>query len=977
MKKATLALIFVLVSMSMYAQTGTVKGVITDGSEPLPAATVIVQGTSLGAFSDDETGTFTIENVPVGKCTLLVRVISFNELIVTNVEIRKGEVTDLGKLKLTPEDGGDNTVVIKGSFKEGDAKAMHLTQVSPRIVNIISSNSVGKLPDRNAAEAVQRVPAVALERDQGEGRFISVRGTPTDWSSSLVNGDRLPVADENGDSRTLAFDIFPSDLIQYIELSKALTPDQEGDAIGGSVNFITKTAPQDRTLNVSLGGGYNFQAEKALGSGSFMWGDRTKDGKFGYLVSGSLYQRNYGTDNYEVIYGSNYNHALSRMELRDYVGYRRTIGINLAAEYNIAEGAKIYFKGLHGNFYDNERNYKTMYNWAVGAGQTVRLQNIHNIMETRLFGGEIGTNLKLGDRIKLDAKIARYENSFGYGPVPFGRGDERNGYHVVQFERFNVQYLDMIFVDQDGNPVDDPDGAFRVKLIGDDHPYGGDDPENIQPIIDVELQPGDFEFTGAYSELNETWEKDPIVAKLDLNYIANENLNLKVGGKMRMKEGSRRISLHEWFQDISVTSDPYYLTSFETSEMNTNGGFLAEIGSPYEGTFMPFLSDSQMANIIPEFGDTLWEREMNSQHPHYEEWVGSRYTYQENVFAGYGMATWKISDKLQFIGGVRAEQTQLTMQADTVLEGYFNLDSLRYIYPVEEVSSKSEYLSILPMVHFKYSPVKNSNIRVAATRTMRRPNFNETKPGSPVKDFTNLEFNLGNRELKPSYSWNFDLMGEYFFKNVGLVSAGLFYKHIEDHIFATITADADPRTGIIFKSFDNADNSQLFGAECSVNRRFDFLPGFLSGFGVNGNYTFTHSQMQVPGRPELQPLPRQAKHLYNIALFYENDSIGLNVRLALNYKGPYLMELNLAAVQDSSDTIELLHKDTDFDVFMDEFTSLDLSVNYKLSKHITLFAEANNLLNAPFRIYRGKRGRPMQTEYYSIRGLVGIRLSAF
>jgi TonB-dependent receptor len=183
------------------------------------------------------------------------------------------------------------------------------------------------------------------------------------------------------------------------------------------------------------------------------------------------------------------------------------------------------------------------------------------------------------------------------------------------------------------------------------------------------------------------------------------------------------------------------------------------------------------------------------------------------------------------------------------------------------------------------------NLRFAFTRSLRRPNFNETKPGAPVIDFTNLEFNTGNRLLRPSHSYNFDLMAEYFFGNIGMVSAGVFGKLVTDHIFATMSADVDQRTGIIFKSYQNAETSYVVGAEAQFNRRFDFLPGFAKGFGINANYTYIHSRMNVPGRSKPQPLPRQADHLFNIALFYELH--GVQARLALNYRGPYLMELNL------------------------------------------------------------------------------------
>ncbi|MCF8277036.1 MAG: TonB-dependent receptor [Flavobacteriales bacterium] len=986
----------------VFAQN-SIKGKIVDETGPLPGANIIIQGTSTGATTDME-GRFTINNSPKGSQTLLVSFIGY-EKFEKKIEVTEGE-NNVGELKLS-QGKQLGEVVIEGDFRGTEAKAFNMTKTSPRIVNVIASDGVGKLPDRNVAEAIQRVPAVAIERDQGEGRYVSIRGTPTDWSASLINGNRLPVADENANSRTLSFDVIPTDLIEYIILSKALTPDQEGDAIGGSLNFISRTAPRQRTLTASLSGGMNFQSMGPAVNASVLWGDRSKNKRFGYIINGMYYNRSYGTDNYEVVYGSNYNHGVNRLELRDYIGTRQTIGANASAEYNLNDQSKIFVKGVFGRMTDNEHHRKTRYNWAEGAGQTISFQNIHDIMESTLFGGEVGGNYKLHPKWNLEYKVSSYHNRFGYGPVPFERGDSRNGYNVVEFKRFQVNFTDQIFIDPETGEQVSPNtpGAWRIKLIGDDYPGGGgDDPNNIQPQYTDSITADQFIFNDAYSELNTTWERDPIVGQLDLTWNVRGNLTLKAGGKYRWKQGFRELSLYEWDQNFLVTTNAIRLTQFDNEALNTNGGFLQELGSNYEDNFFPFLTNGQLADFYSVMDDSIRGIEMNSNHPQYEEWIGSKYRYDEQVVAGYAMADWNVfKNKLQITGGLRLEQTYLSMTADTAYMGFVanryigipgmenevyisvyndtlaaNFLSYRdaiavYHVPVIETTSTTKYLSVLPMLHFTYRLGDKANIRLAATRSLRRPNFNETKPGSPVKDYTNLEYNIGNRNLKPSYSWNFDLMGEYYFGNIGMISAGVFYKYVTDHIFATITADVDQRTGIIYKSFRNADNSYVVGVEASFNRRFDFLPGFLSGFGFNGNYTYIHSEMRVPGRTKAQPLPRQAEHLFNAALFYEKH--GVNARLALNYKGAYLYEMNLAAVADAEGNPILLHDNTDFDVFMDDFLSMDFSLSYNFKKHWTVFGEANNLLNWPYRLYRGNRDRPVQVEYYDVRALVGVKFS--
>lgn len=970
------ALLLLLIPALLQAQH-TISGNITDGSGPLPGANILLSGTNYGTVTDID-GRFQLVNVADGSYDLRVSFIGYQD---TSIRVSvAGQSVAIGTVGMS---AGKylNVVVVEGTMRNSEAKAINMTKVSNTIVTIVAAEGISKLPDKNAAEAVQRVPSVSIERDQGEGRYVSLRGTPHDWSASLINNDRLPVADENADSRTVAFDIFPAELIEYIVVSKALTPDMEGDAIGGSINFITKAAPDKRTLHVNVGGGVNLQANGPIFNGSVIWGDRSKNNKFGYLVAASIWNRQYGTDNYEVVYGNNQNHSLSRLELRDYLGTRRTIGTTASMEYKLTDRSRVYGKFIYGGLHDDEWNRKTMYNWFVGAGRTVRLQNIHDIMLNRMMGGEIGTDIQLSNKVTLNMRVASYSNRFGYGPVPFSGKDDRNGYHVVQFERFGLTYNDLLHLDENGN-ITDPAFAFDVvKLIEDDHPTGGDPYNNIQPQIEEELRPEDFEFTTAYSELNETWERDPIVGQLDLTYKPNNRWKLKIGSKTRLKEGSRYYSLHEWLQDITKRNEAYTLDQFDTEALDVNGGFLEELGEPYKGTFMPFLTKDQLDKFLGQLGDTLSERVMDENNPGFEEFVGSRYTYQENVYAGYGMAEFQATDRLMLLGGLRAEYTSLTMKGDSLgeIEIAFNPETgmIETNKPVYEVSSNSRYLALLPMLHIKFSPTGKTNLRWAVTRTFRRPNFNESKPGDAFYSFTDLVRNFGNPQLKPTYSWNFDMTVEHFFGNIGMVSGGLFYKAVQDHIFATAVSSDQFVVGngtVGVKRFQNAENlSHLAGMEFLVNRRLDFLPGFLSGFGFIANYTYIWSRMSVPGRSFNQPLPRQAPHLFNVALFYEKHHV--QARLAVNYKSAYLMDLNLAATEVNGET-QLINPDTDqFDIFYGAFTSMDFSLSYQINKHFSIYTEWNNLLNSPLRIYRGKKERPVQTEYYSIRGVIGVKFN--
>lgn len=1002
-----------------FAQVGTVKGAVTDQGEPVPYVYIEIDSLNLKTKANLD-GSFSLNNVPYGEHKLRIYFTGYidysqvilvekYEMILPSIEVSDAKNRNLAKVTVTEK------------IRNSQVRGNYIQKMENSIGNVEYVGD-GEMPAYNAAENLQKMPSVTVIRDQGEGRYMSVRGTPTDWNSALINGDRLPVADEESETRTMAFDVLSSDLLDYIKVTKALTPDMEGDAIGGAVNFITKTSPDSLELRLNIMSGYSSQAQKPLYNISLFHGSRSKNGKFGYLISGSMFQRNYATDNFEVVYGSNFNQGVNRLELRDYIGERTTASGNIALDYTFKNNSQIYLKGLTGYFLDAERNRKMRYNYAVGAGSTVSLQHIYSHANSLLFGGEFGTNINLTDKWKLNLKYAYYNNRFEFGNVPFGGNDERNGYQVVTFEQYNINYLDQVYLDkygnayksdENGNPIDDKGNQItdpslelaRVKLLGKDNPLGnGDDWNNIQPQPKQELKAEEFEFANAYTELNETWERDPLIANIDLSYEPHKRLNLKLGGKIRFKEGYRKLSLHEWKQNFNVYTEPLFLIDYSHSNLNLNGGFLQELNQPYEGKFMPFLNEDVSDNFIPNLGDTLREDPMNPAHHSYYEFVGASYRYTEEVYAGYVMGDYQITEKLSFIGGLRTEYTNLNMVGDSLQDGeddwflanVYDVPNVGYKvvpidddpyagelepikeytvgYPVVEVETKQSYYSLLPMFHLRYDFNKQLVYRAALTRSFRRPNFIETKPGSPIIDFSNLEFNQGNPNLKPAYAWNADLMVEYYMPNAGLLSGGVFAKRINDHIYRTITADSDPQTGIIYKSYQNAiDPITILGAEVNARKYFDFLTGVVKNFGLESNLTYTYSEMNFPGRSFKQALPLQPKLLFNGALLYTDRQKGLNIRLAANYTGGYLMEVNTSAIQTEDGEIGLINDNTEYDVYMKDKWSLDFSASYKAFQFLKFYVECTNILNTPLYIYRGQTYRPVQVEYYGFRLNLGLK----
>lgn len=939
----------------------------------MPGAHVVLIGTQAGAITELD-GSFLLLNVAPGSQNVIISYLGYKNDSFT-VSVKAGEQVLAGKRILAEQARSLSGVEVRGSLKRGtESKAINITKSSSRVVTVISSENITKLPDKNAAETVKRIAGAAVQNNKGEGAYISLRGTPLDWTATLINGDRIPVADEENTSRIFEFEVLPSDLIDYIIVSRTVTPDIEGDNVGGSINFLTKSAVEERTLKFNVALGASILARKPTGSFNFLFGDVTRNKKFSYVINGSYFGRYYATQGYKLAFGSNYNHGLNRFELKDYDGDRNSFGGNFACEYRINDKVKIGFKALSGGMIDNKWQRKTMYVYDSGDGKGMKLQSIHGKLNRILYGGELNTEFSPVEKLKMSLRLASYHNQFQYGNVPYAKGDSRNGYFYEEFGIRSVfVYTDIDTIDLFGNAYTGAPGQipFPTKLIGKDNPYGrGDNFKNIQPRLTTPVIADSFEFKRAFAELNRTIERDPIVAQADFSYSFNNAIKLTGGAKFRWKTGERNISFHEWLLNIynQQSAQPIYMMSLATEPFNERGGYLKEYGSPYSGSFMPFITKDQNESFLAQYGNRLRERYMNELHPEYAQWVGSTYKYRELTAAGYLMGDFRFAGKFNIVTGIRLENTNMHVESDT-LSSKFVLDTASgtIYYPAEKRYTDIKYLAFLPALNFTYNIGNNMNLRAAVSRTYHRQNFAEVKPGYAVIKYSEFEFVFGNPKLKPAYSYNFDLMYEYYWGNKGMFSIGSYFKYITDHIFVTTQADFDPRTGIVYKSPANSGKSWVFGIEANIQRRFDFLPSFLSGFGINANITYSLSRMQVPGRTQAQAMAEQTPLLYNVALFYEK--YGIETRIALNYTGSYLKELNLASVKN----IGLLHKDSDFDIFQGENYSLDFQFAYHFRKHFTVYAEMNNLLDWPYFEYMGNKDRPIRVEYYRQRGQVGFK----
>jgi TonB-dependent receptor len=923
---------------------GVISGLVSDSTGILSGAKVSVVGSKLQT-STNAKGQFSLNYLPQGKQKIRVEYLGYpaEEYDVIVVDDKS---TDVGNLKLNVSNDTMEEIVAVGHMRRGAMMSMNIQKESDNIKNIMSADGIGKLPDRNAAEALQRMPGVSIERDQGEGRFVAIRGLPAQWNSTSINGDRLPTAEEETTSRAVALDFFPTDMIELVEVSKAITPDMEGDAIGGNVNFITRRAPSEQTFSINLGAGASEKAEGGSHSLNVLYGDRSEDGKFGFLINGTAWVRDWATDNYEPRRAIDDDGiaGVHRLELRDYTGTRSTYGLNMAGEYLLDHGL-VYAKAMYGTLSDEETHYKTRVRYNKNR---VELQHIYNELNTEMHGFEIGGEYDFTFNTRVEWKLSTYENQFEYGDIP---SNKDNAYYVVKFKQ-GVEFDNDVGIRNGVNTgsglvYNSIDGGTDNALeIGTHLPSNWSMDPTKAVLADVELYGIDIK------------ERDKIVAQIDLVHTYNEQLEFKTGAKYRSKE--RNASFYDKFYGWNEAEYGAAPTLAQVAEglgvdlVNQPGreDYLKDFAIDYQAMFSQVIPVNDLKRWWVDNQHKLTFLDGDSEVIENGGGLSRNFDLEETHLSFYGMATYKPSDKWTILAGLRATQTK------TDVDGFVAVENDQGTSVEPEHGSK-DYWSVLPSVHATYHLNDMSNVRFALTRTFSRPDFGQLSPGATYSEMEN-QLKSGNPELDPTYSNNVDLMYEHYFDDAGIISVGYFYKQIIDPVFSQSYQGTYRNQSVTVKSPLNGDDAWLHGIEFASNTSFGFINEELNNFGFAFNFTLMDSDMDIPERVDSAKISRQADKLYNISMYYDNGDFAS--RIAVNHKGKY--------IEDHGSNSSL-------DTYYGDYTSVDFTASYYLTSQAMLYVELNNLTDEPLEYFTGSEQRPNQIEYYGIRGQIGFKYDFF
>ena len=895
--KTLLNLLLVLASTFALAQS-TVKGrVLDENNFPLPGAVVALDNGQ--TLITDFDGYFIVSSDQ--ENTAVISYIGFDAQTIT-----LKPSSDILIVVLQPKVNQLDEVVVSG-FQGGVVKSLNKQRNDVNVTNVVSSDQVGKFPDANIGDALKRVSGIAMQYDQGEARDIIIRGFAPGLNSVTLNGERIPSAE--GDNRRVQMDLIPSDMIQLIEVSKTLTPDMEGDAIGGSVNLVTRSNPNGFRFSSTVSGGANPIREGGFNrSLGLIVADKVSD-KFAYTLSSSHNTVDYGSDNVEFEWDDSDEDEIKEQDIRRYDVKRTRRSASLNLDYTIDANNALYFKSMYNSRDDWENRYRVRFDDIDDEEDgTLRIRK-----QTK---GGIG-NDRVDNRRLEDQRTSRFalggEHQWGKLAVDW-KGSVSNASESRPNERY-------VRFDQKG-------AVYTGVNLSNSTLPGFDVNENVLNAVN------DFEYKEVLEGDGFT-EEDNTTFRVNFELPYGKNDVLKFGYKMNDKTKLRDNIWYEYDAE-----DAYPTMADAMTDNYDIDGYLA--GAYKHGLFATpeFLGELNMLGFDQEIA--------------LGEFAAENYNANETVNAAYVMVTDQLGPKTKAIVGARLEATAIDYTGfeydETVDESLADL---------RQVSGSNNYTNILPNVTLQHS-ANNLVLNAAYTVSLARPAYFDLVPYREVNS-EDEEIAIGNPDLEATVSNNFDAMAEYYFGAVGLISAGVFTKSIDNWLY-TFSDDnfegfSGEYAGFDYEQVRNGSSASVTGFEIGVQSRLDFLPGFLGNTTFYGNYTYTNSSTDgVEGREDV-PLVGATENMFNASLAYETKNFFL--RASLNYQGENLDEVGGNSFEDR---------------WYDAQTFVDLNATYSINNRVRLFAEAKNLTNQPLRYYQGLADRTMQLEYYDINWNFGIKI---
>lgn len=905
-----------ILSPSVLAEEQAFGGRVTDSSNTVyfEGAKVRIKELDISTVSARD-GSFRFSKLPQGEYTLEIIYIG-----VPKVE-RKITVDANNKLSNTfvlgeRTDAIDNIIVY--GQRAGQAGSINRQKNANNLMSIVSADTIGQSPDQNAAEALQRLPGMSIQRDQGEGRFVSIRGIDPNLNNVTINGVNVP-SPESG-TRSVAMDVIPSELIQSLEVSKTVTPDMDASAVGGSIEVKSLSAfdRQGRSYSATVQGSYNELMEdtspKLSGSFTDIF-DLSSGAQLGVATAFSWFERKFGSHNVETDGGwADFEYednatgddveafSAEEIEQRHYQITRERLGAAVNFDLHTSPTDKYYFRTLYSKFSDDEFRSRNQYKFDKGVIDLTQ----YNDTSAQFINAEMARDTK--DRFEEQEILS----------LVLGGENQLKGWLV----EYDLGYSKSS--EEEPNRVD-------AEFVGEDLALGyastGKIPTLTQTADAHNLN--NFAMDEIVYENNLT-EDESISFKVDLSrdfVWQNNNGQFKFGLKHQAREK---------FNTLDATVFDGGFDDVTAAQFGTNAPDFSL------SNFGPSLNQATLKSFVLANKENLEVNQLDSD----IDTAGGSFESEEDVTAAYAMVTLDI-DNWQVVTGVRYEKTSFKTSGNRVelIADEVNDDESVSISPW---NVNKDYDHLLPSLNVKYTPSDELVARFAFTQTIARPTFGDSAAFQIIEseisaDETERKAEVGNPDLEPYESNNFDLSLEYYPGNIGVLSAGLFYKDIDNFILQAEVQDNGQWDGFeeVIQPI-NGGSASLTGLELAWTKNF------ASGIFISTNATFVDTD---------DNLPNQADTVGNIMLGYETNKF--SARLSTTYK---------------SESFQFI--DNDASVFEDTHTQFDFSAKYYIDDTMQVYFNAVNLTDEPMYLYHGNEAYNYQYEEYGASFELGFTINS-
>jgi TonB-dependent receptor len=920
--------------------TGSITGTVKDitGGVLVGAQIVLKPAGALAAANSQ--GEFRIPNLRPGSYEVTVSDVGFKDFV-TTVTVTAGQNIMVNPIMTV--NGANESVVVTANL-QGDVAAINEQRTSPNILNVMTAETIQNLPNQSVATVLGRMPGVTVQINEGEPQYVQIRGTEPRLSNTTLDGVVVPGPDPQ--VRQVDLWVIPGDLVGDVEINKTLSADEDGDAIGGSVNMHMRQATSNHpTLDLESLGGYN-----PIDGGQPWFRDDATIGKrfganqrFGGMFSYSYDLNDIGTDDMEPVpnqdpLGTSETY-FSEVALQMYLYNHTRYGYGGSLDYKLSDNSDLWAHGMLSNFKD----YGQKYTYDI-------------VSATQSAPGVSNDD----------------------GGITYSTSVRRPNYQISQlilganhvFTHTYLHYVASIAHSREGGAAGNPGADFSPLNTDPNLPPGGlgssciytpgpsiyrpqfpcaaNDPiydSNQYALKDINLT------TGQATQLNLEGS-----FAMGVNYhLGTHNSTLEFGAEIRNAHKGQD-ALSPTYDNFAANATPPLMTQFTTGFKNPS--FYG--GSYQMGPFTNFDLITQWLNQNP--GALPLDEaatHLNSD--------PANYNLQERITSGFVMNTIDMGSKFHLQTGLRVEATNENNTGYLVIN-----DSNGNYVSTQPVNGTHNYYDLLPSAQLRFNVDPNSDLRVVYGRGISRPNPYDLVPYQTLDETTtpNTE-NIGNPALVAEIAEDFDVLYERFLPSVGMVEAGYFYKYLTQPLVPTQMTVPNPfpnpqTPNVLLNQTVNAGHAHVQGIELAYQQHLTFLPGVLSGAQIDANMTYTGSSTSgIQGRSDTPALIGQAPISFNINPEYVTKRA--MVGMGISYDGP-----NIAAYQYQDGAFQGLTGPFG-DNYYFERTQIDAQGSYYLGKGFTFVVSGENMNNASLGFYNGSKEHMTQREYYKPIYYGGIR----